>query len=163
MIQFYVEPRSIDQVESYLEQVRLRILSAIREGMMQSMQGLAGVVASKLHGDPIQSHSGELSTAVLASPRVKESSTVIRGSVSADVGQKHFGIWFDYGTAYPRQGVAGEGGRKHLSHGRLGEYLRSRMGLRMAPHPIMNPSLEQYKANILATISDRVTEAMAQS
>jgi hypothetical protein len=155
-VTFQVEQRSVDAVESYLERTRQRILSGIRTGMQEAMEGLAFTVADKLQGNPIVSRSGELLGAILASPKVTETPQVIRGTVTADVGKKHLGIWLEEGTHVP----AVEG---HLYQFTPADgetvYTRGHRAFDVKPHPFMNPSLREFKAPIMEIIQARVAEA----
>lgn len=157
MIRLTLKQSSVDSVEAYMERVRQRIFANVRAGMQQAMEQLAGTVAEKLHGDPIVSRTGELEAAVLASPKVRETALVIQGRVSADIGQKHFGIWFEEGTHVPA--VPG-----HL-YGFTepdGEtfFTRGHRAFDVKPHPILNPSLREDKPAILQIIADRISAAI---
>lgn len=156
MITLQVEQASVDSVKSYLEKVRQRILQGIREGMMEAMQGLAWNVADKLAGNPIVSRSGELLGAVLGSPKVTETPEVIRGTVTADVGNKHLGIWLEEGTHVPA--VEGSLFQFTPPDGDT-VYSRGHRAFDVKPHPFMNPSLREFRAPIMAIIEARVAEA----
>jgi hypothetical protein len=137
--------------------VKERILEAVRVGMREAMEGLAWTVADKLQGNPIVSRSGKLLGAVLGSPKVTETADVIRGTVTADVGEKHLGIWLEEGTHV--QAVEG----KLFQFTPADEntvYTRGHRAFDMKPHPFMNPSLAEFKAPIMEIIASRVAEAI---
>lgn len=157
MIEFQVDEASVERVDASLERSRLDILKAIRGGVMESMEGLARVVAGKLFGDPIQSRTGALLAAVLSSPRVTETRDVIRGTVSADVGAKHLGLWFEEGTHV--KAVEGNLFQFTAADG-ASVFTHGHAAFQVAPHPIMNPSLVEYRPTILATIESRISEAV---
>lgn len=156
MINLVIDQASVDSVQSYVEKVRLRILDGIRTGMQEAMQGLAWTVADKLSGNPIVSRSGELLGAVLGSPKVTETPQVIRGTVTAEVGKKHLGIWLEEGTHVPA--VAGKLFQFTPPDGET-VYSRGHRAFDVKPHPFMNPSLQEFKAPIMEIISARVAEA----
>ena len=156
MIALEAEQSSIDRVDASLERSSRDILAAIRGGVQESMEGLARVVAGKLFGDPIQSRTGDLLAAVLGSPRVTETKDSIRGTVSADVGNKHLGLWFEEGTHVPA--VAGTLYQFTAADG-ASVFTHGHAAFQVKPHPIMNPSLEEYAPTILETVEARISEA----
>jgi hypothetical protein len=158
MLDFQVDPASAARVDAHLETTRQRVLAGIRNAMQEAMEGLAWTVADKLQGNPIVSRSGRLLGAVLGSPKVKETDTVIRGTVSADVGGKHLGLWLEDGTHVPA--VAGKI-FSYTAPGGEQVFARGHKAFEVKPHPFMNPSLQEYKATILQMIAARVTEAVA--
>lgn len=159
MVELTITQASVDGIASYLERVRLRVLAAARAGMRESMEGLAWTVADKLQGNPITSRSGELLGAVLASPKVRETETQIRGTVSANVGGKPRGLWLEEGTHVPAvKGTV----FAFTPPGEETQFSRGHKAFNVRPRPFMNPSLDQYKGQILATIQARVAEAMTQ-
>jgi hypothetical protein len=145
-------------VQDYLVQTRERILSAVRESMFEAMEGLANVVVGHTGGDPIVSRSGEFVQAVLESPKVQENDRYIKGSVSSWVGGKPMGVWFDEGTTVPA--VAGTAYHFTAADGKS-VFTHGHAAFQVAPHPIMNVSLEEYKPTILDIIQARVEGAMA--
>jgi hypothetical protein len=159
-----VDPRSVAQIEDYLEQTKRNIFANVRVGMRESMEGLASTVASKLQGNPIVSRTGELLAHVLASPMVKETKRYIRGTVDAELGVKHLGLWLEEGTHVPevrtnKQGgpvmywfVARDGNSAYAPHGHS--------AFTVQPHPFLNPSLEEYKPTLLDIIAQKVQESV---
>lgn len=146
-------------VPDYLDQVRLRIMSGIRGGMQQVVEGLSWNVADKLQGNPIVSRSGRLLGAVLGSAKVTESESYIKGTVSGMVNGKPLGLWLEEGISVPA--VAGKlyhftaaDGKSVFTHGHA--------AFQVAPHPFLNPSLEEYKPTILDIISQRITQAVEE-
>lgn len=161
MIGFVEETGSEDQVADYLERTRQNILTGIRQGMQEAMEGLAWTVADKLQGNPIVSRSGKLLGAILGSPEVTVTPNYIKGTVDSDVGKKHRGLWLEMGTDVPATIHTPKGklyqfttadGKSVFTHGHR--------AFKVAPHPFLNPSLEEYKPTILDLISARITEAV---
>lgn len=157
MLQLAVDEASVAGVTDYLEQTRQNILAGIRQGMQEAMEGLSWTVADKLQGNPIVSRSGKLLGAILGSPKVTETDTVIRGTVSSDVGQKHLGLWLEEGFSV--QAVKGTlfqftaaDGNSVFTHGHR--------AFKVAPHPFLNPSLEEYKPTIMDIIAAKIGEAL---
>jgi len=157
MIGFIEETGSEDRYEDYLERARQNILAGIRQGMQEAMEGLAWTVADKLQGNPIVSRSGKLLGKILGSPTVVEKPAYIKGTVDSDVGKKHQGLWLEKGTEV--KAVEGKlfhfttaDGQSVFTHGHR--------AFRVAPHPFLNPSLEEYRPTILDLISMRITEAV---
>ena len=161
MIQLVVEQSSVDGVQAYVERVKQRVLAGIETGMQESMEGLAWTVADKLQGNPIMSRSGDLLGAVLASPKVKVYATAIRGTVSTKGAKpgRNLGLWLEEGTHVP--GVRGKLFAFTPPDGET-VFTRGHKAFDVKPHPFMNPSLKEYKAQILQTIADRVAEALPQ-
>ena len=159
MLTFTLDPSSVDATVDHVEAVRHRILAAIREGMMEAMQGLAWTVADKLSGNPIVSRSGELLGAILGSPKVTETAEIIRGTVSSDVGAQHLGLWLEEGTHIKAvegklYGFTPPDGKTFFTHGHRAFSIK--------PHPFMNPSLREYKSTIMEIIVAKVAEATAE-
>lgn len=157
MLQLAIDPASVDRVEDYLRQTQQNILSGIRSGMQEAMDGLARDVAGKLRGSPIVSRSGRLLGAILGSPKVTESTDTIRGTVSSDVGKKHIGLWLEEGThveavAGKLYGFTAADGNSVFTHGHR--------AFKVAAHPFLNPSLEDYRPTIMDIITARVGEAV---
>lgn len=160
MIGFQVDPHSVAEIEDYLEQTKRNIFANVRKGMKESMEGLAATVAEKLEGNPIVSRTGELLAHVLASPKVKETQRYIRGTVDAELGKKHLGLWLEEGTHVPATigtskakiyQFAPADGDSVFTHGHR--------AFQVQPHPFMNPSLEQFQPTILDIIANAVEEA----
>ena len=156
MVDFEVKPESVAEVTDYLEQVRQNILGGIVVGMQEAMESLAETAAAKFES-LTATRTGDVLAAILNSPKVSETSEVVRGTVSADVGKQHFGIWFDYGTSH--QAVDGKlyhftdaDGKSIFTHGHA--------AFQVAARPFMNPSLQEQKGQIMELISNRVAVAL---
>lgn len=152
MITFEVDSGSVQQVASRLERARSRILEAIQVGMREAMVGLADFAASRA---PVR--SGALLAAILKSPKVTTNSTVVRGTVSGDVGKKHVALWQELGIKVPA--VSG----KFMAFNDQGEqfFIQSHKAFQVPGKPFMNPALQEYKEQIIETIRGRVNEAVA--
>jgi hypothetical protein len=156
VINLKVDRASVDSTVAYIDQVKERILAGIRSGMQEAMEGLAGAVESKLEGDPIVSRTGELASAIAKSPKVTETATIIRGTVTADVGLKHLGIWLEEGTHVP----AVDGKLYEFTEADGDTFFaRGHRAFDVKPHPFMNPALDEMKAPIMQIIADAVAEA----
>jgi hypothetical protein len=154
----YLDPASVDQTQEYINQVRQRILAGLRAGMMEAMEGLAWNVADKLSGNPIVSRSGDLLGAVIASPHVSETAEILRGTVHADVGAKHVGLWLEEGTHVPAVenhifGFSPTNGETVFTRGHKAFAVR--------PHPFMNPSLHEFEGRIIQILTESVEVATA--
>ena len=143
-------------VLDYMQAVQMRIFAGIREGMAQVVEGLGNTVAGFADGEVIVSRSGAFIGAVLGSERVTENDTYIRGTVSGMVGKKPMGLWFDEGTSVPEVRV-----RMYQFFPPDGEsvWTHGHAAFQVAPHPIMNRSLETYAPTILEIISAKCAEA----
>lgn len=158
MLTFTIDPNSGPNIAAHLEQVRVRILQAIRGGMRAAMEGLAlYVVSSKLSGSPIERHKGDLAAAVLASVRVSSNEEQVHGSIAAKPRSlPNLGIWQEFGTQHPavldklRVFASPSGGLIFTRHTRE---------FKIAPRPFLNPSLQEQKLQIIATIRARLIEA----
>jgi len=155
MLDFCVDEASVTGVKDYLEQTRQNIMAGIRSGMKEAMDGLSWTVADKLQGNPIVSRSGELLGHILGSPKVTETVSYIKGTVDAELGRKHLGLWLEAGTSVPAvQGKLFQfttaDGDSVFTHGHK--------AFRVAPHPFMNPSLNEYRSTILDIITQRISE-----
>lgn len=159
MIQLQVDPASVSTVEDYVEQIRRRILLAIREGMMEGMTALAWNVADKMSGNPIVSRSGDLLEGVLDSPKVTETPEVIRGTVSGrSADGKPVGLWLEEGTHVP----AVKGDLYQFTEPDEGTlYARGHRAFDVKPHPFMNPALADMREPIQNIIAARLEEAVA--
>jgi hypothetical protein len=149
MLDLYVDEASVTEVTDYLEQTRQNILAGIRVGMKEAMEGLSWTVADKLQGNPIVSRSGQLLGRILASPKVTETATYIKGTVDAELGAKHLGLWLEGGTDVPA--VEGRLFQFTTADG-TSVYTHGHKAFRVAPHPFMNPSINEYKPTILDII-----------
>ena len=158
MIAAQVDPASLVAVVDHLEQTRKNIFAAIKAGMLQGMEGLSSNVADKLQGTPIVSRSGALLGAILGSPKVTENADVIRGTVSSNVGRMPLGLWLEEGTSVPASVVGklfhftAADGASAFTHGH--------QAFKVAAHPFLNPSLEEYGPTILDTIQARIAEVL---
>lgn len=158
MIAAQVDPGSLVAVVDHLAQTRKNIFAAVRLGMLQGMEGLSWNVADKLQGSPIVSRSGALLGAILGSPKVVENREVIRGTVSSSVGRKPLGLWLEEGTSVPAvqgklYGFVPADGTSVFTHGH--------QAFRVAAHPFLNPSLDEYGPTILETIQARIAEVVS--
>lgn len=159
MILFHVDEESAEKVDAHIAGLRDRVLGSIRVGMKESMEVLARAEADKLHGSPIVGHTGKLEQAVLASPKVTETDTVIRGDVSSFVDGKPLGAWLEDGTSIPAvvgkviDFTAADVG-KVFAHGHRAFHVKA--------HPFQIPTLEESKQAIFDTIQARIGEAMAE-
>lgn len=158
MIRFTVDPNDGPKIAAHLEQVRVRILTAIRGGMREAMQDLAQyIVGSKLSGSPIAQRKGNLAAAVLASARVTGNEEVIRGSVAAKPRvNSNEGIWQEFGTNHPALE-----GKLRVFIGRDGTpvFTHHLKAFTIAPKPFLNPSLHEQETKIVETIRARLREA----
>jgi hypothetical protein len=156
MLAFEVDQASVTEVTDYLEQTRQNILAGIRQGMQEAMEGLSWTVADKLQGSPIVSRSGKLLGRVLASPTVTATPHYIKGTVDAELGLAHLGLWLEAGTNVPAipgklfQFVPADGASV-FTHGHAAFQVKA--------HPFMNVSLNQYKPTLLDIITGRIAEA----
>jgi hypothetical protein len=158
LIELELNQQSVNDVLEEVDQVRQRILEQIREGMLEAMERLAWVVVGHLGGDPIVSRSGQLFGAIVGSPKVTETSDVIRGTVTSDVGLKHIGLWLEEGTHVPAVEAklfefSEPGAAELFSHGHR--------AFEVEAHPFMNPSLRDDQAAIMQILADHIAEAIA--
>jgi hypothetical protein len=156
-VRMVLDPASIDETVSYVEQTRERILDAIRTSMLEAMHDLAWNVADKLQGDPIVSRSGELLGAILASPSVTVKSESITGSVWSDVGEKHIGLWLEEGTHVPA--VDGKLFQFTEPDGKT-FFTRGHRAFDVKPHPFLNPALHESETMIFELIQQAVDGAI---
>jgi hypothetical protein len=160
MLQFAVDEESVTGVLDYLEQTRQNIMAGIRSGMQQAMEGLAWTVADKLQGSPIVSRSGELLGHVLGSPKVTDTPHYIKGTVDAELGKKHLGLWLEAGTNVPSTIGTAKGVLYQFTPADGDSvFTRGHRAFSVKPHPFMNPSLIEYKPTIIDIITQRITEA----
>jgi hypothetical protein len=155
MLDFFVDEASVSEVTDHLEQTRQNILAGIRVGMKEAMEGLSWTVADKLQGNPIVSRTGQLLGRILASPKVTETATYIKGTVDAELGQKHLGLWLEGGTDVPA--VKGSLFQFTTADGNS-VYTHGHKAFKVAPHPFMNVSLQEYKPTILDIITAKIEE-----
>ena len=158
MIALTLDPGSVEGVKDYLEETRRNILLAIRGGMQEGMEALAWDVADKFAGNPIVSRSGELLGGILGSPKVTETTEVIRGTVAAvSANGKPIGLWLEEGTHVPV--VKGSLFQFTEPDGKT-LYTRGHRAFDVKPHPFMNPSLREMKQPIMDIIAARLSEAL---
>ena len=144
-------------VEDYLEQTRKNILSGVRIGMGEAMEGLSWNVVDKLQGNPIISRSGKLVGAVLGSPKVTETADYIKGTVSSVVEGKPRGLWLEEGTSVP----AVTGNLYHFAAADGGSvFTHGHAAFKVAPKPFLNPSLREYSPTIVDIITAKVQGAV---
>lgn len=156
MIQLQVERASVDAVQDYLERVKQRILAGIRAGMQEAMENLAGTAIEQMSAAGIQSRSGALVEAIGDSPKATETTEVIRGTVSSNVGIKNLGLWLEEGIHDPA--VKGKLYQFTAPDGST-VYTRGHRAFDVKPHPFLNPALEASKQPIMDVIAARVAEA----
>ena len=156
MLDFAVDPNSVQDVTDYLEQTRKNILTAIRVGMREGMEGLSWKVAEKFDGNPIVSRSGDLLAHILASPKVTTHEGYIKGTVDAEMGKKHVGLWLEAGINEPA--VKGKLYQFTAADG-TSVWTHGHKAFRVAPHPFMNPSLNEYRGTLLDLITQKIVEA----
>jgi hypothetical protein len=89
---------------------------------------------------------------------VTETPEVIRGTVSADIGQKHIGLWLEEGTHVKAvqgnlYGFVEPDGKTFFTRGHK--------AFDVKPHPILNPALDNLRAAIFDNLQKRVDEAIA--
>jgi hypothetical protein len=149
-------------VIDYLDATREKILQAVRVGMQEAMVGLAHQVVSHTGGGgtDIVSRSGRFVGAVLGSPKVSETDAYIKGTVSGIVDGKPMGIWFDEGTSVPA--VAGTLFHFTAADG-ASVFTHGHGAFKVAPHPIMNKSLEEYKPILIDIITAKIQGAVNDS
>jgi len=156
-VRMVLDPASVDETVSYVEQTRERILDAIRVAMLEAMHDLAWNVADKMQGDPIVSRSGELLGAILASPSVSVKSATITGSVWSDVGEKHVGLWLEEGTHV--KAVTGKLFQFTEPDGKT-FFTRGHRAFDVKPHPFLNPTLHESETMITDLIQQAVDGAI---
>lgn len=152
MIQWSVDPASVDELGAWMAEMQERVIDAIALGMEEAMHGLAAHAAANA-----PRRSGEMVSAILSSPSVHKSTRFIRGRVSADVGQKHLGIWLEEGVNVPEvdEDIAFDslGGEQIFSHGHK--------AFKVPAHPFMNQSLEEYETQIQDIIAEAISGAIS--
>jgi hypothetical protein len=166
MIRFTLEPDAGPKLAGYMEHVRARIVSAIRGGMREAMQDLASyIVANKLSGNPIGQQAapsrftkpGDLAASIMAGVRVGGNEQEVYGTLSGrPKNQPNLGYWQEFGTSHPA--VAG---KLRVFAGADGQlvFTTSIAAFSIQPRPFLNPSLGEQKAQIMATIHARLSEA----
>ena len=139
----------------YIYTAKDRALRGIRTGMRQGMVGLAGyIVAQKLSGQVLNRGTGRLADAVIESPRVWQGPDYIKGSVNAKPkGMPNEGYWQEFGT----KAIEGELMRMALT---ADTYTFTRRRRAVGPRPFMNPSLAEYKSQILGLLAENLERAM---
>lgn len=150
-------PQAAEEVSEYLEATRKRILAGIREGMQEAMEGLASLVAEKVGGSPIQSHTGKLLAAILGGVHVRSTANAVIGEVRPDThGGRNLALWLEKGVNEP--GVTGKLMR-FIADGAL-RFIYSHRAFRIEAKPFMNPTLEQDKTTIMEIIQQRIAGAL---
>lgn len=163
-VALFLDPVSVTQTTDYLEESREKILQAVREGMQEAMRGLASTAIAELAIAGVQVRTGQLVENIAESPKVTETSELIRGTVSAETDitlggkkSKHIGLWMEEGTHVPEvTGTLFEftepDGGSFWAHGHR--------AFDVKPHPFMNPALHDFEATILEIITKHVEEAL---
>lgn len=158
MISLVLDQSSADGVNAYVDRVKQRIFERLHVGMQEEMTELAGAVLAQMPQAGIVSRTGKLATAIQSSPSVEETSEVIRGTVSADVGKKHLGLWFQEGTHV--KAVAGKLYGFTAPDGNT-VFTRGHKAFDVKPHPILNPALDRMRQQIFNRLQQDVNEALA--
>jgi hypothetical protein len=164
MMRLEVDQASFDAAEDHLESIRLNILAGIRSSMMEGMQGLAGAVGEKLQGNPIAERTGDLLRAVMASPRVVETATYIKGEVSTTSAKfRNLGLWLNFGTKFPTKGNTGAYPKQFLhSFAPANSKSIAKNGhgaFRIEPTFFFTSTFEDFSPTILEGIYQRIAEA----
>jgi hypothetical protein len=165
MIEFKVDPRSVTNTVDYLEAVRKRIFQGVKAGMQEAMEGLAAVAVSEMGAAGIQNRTGELAADILASPKVRETVTTIRGSVRAMRTMKLGGRTFAgyVGTALDEgfHVKAVEGNLYQFTEPTEGTYYtRGHAAFDVRPHPFLKRAAQSFAPSIIDIIQMRVNEAV---
>ncbi|MBS1803515.1 MAG: hypothetical protein JST28_09110 [Acidobacteria bacterium] len=165
-VAFVLDPASVDETVAYIEEMRVRILQAIREGMKTAMEGLADTTIEEFYAAGLHSRDGQTVENIEYSPKVTETAAVIRGTVAAErditLGgrkAKHIGLWMEEGTHVPEVkgvlfGFTEPQGNKTL-------FSRGHKAFDMKPHPFLNPALAKYETTIGEIIEKAVEDAVA--
>lgn len=180
MITLVLDPRSVDETVDYLEHSRQRILAAVKEGMLEAMEGLAGEAVAKFYEAGLKSQTGQTVENIEASPEVTSDEQRVRGRVSAErditLGgrkSKHIGLWFQEGYHVPEVRDRRKPGSRRRDHARAGDiyqftepdgstfWTTGHKAFDVRPHPFLNPALEQYGPAISEIIQRRIDEALA--
>jgi hypothetical protein len=164
MLQVVVERRSVDSAFAYMERTRQRIFQKMREGMQEAMEGLAAEAVSQATAAGIQPRTGQLFEDILASPKVRETAELIRGTVSAEsdmtIGGRKFrgylGTALDEGYNVPSfdskvfQFTSADGNTF---------FTRGHVAFDVKPHPFLHRAKEAFTAPILEIIEAKIAEA----
>lgn len=164
MIEFKVDPRSVTNTVDYLEAVRKRIFEGVRAGMTEAMEGLAAVTVAEMGAAGIQNRTGELAADILASPKVTENATTIRGRVRAMRTMKLGGREFAgfVGTAIDEgfHVKAVEGSLYQFTEPTEGTFFtRGHAAFDVRPHPFLKRAADSFAPSIIDLIQMRVNEA----
>lgn len=158
MIKYKLEDDNSSQLTPYYEEVRQKLVKAIRSGMRQAMTDLAQyIVAEKLSGSVLHRRSGRLADAVLSSVRVSANEEAVRGTVKAQPkDMPNEGLWQEFGTEHPA--ITGRL-RVFVTPGGVVQFTERIREFSIEPRPFMNPSLHEQAAEIMDTIRESVTKA----
>jgi hypothetical protein len=164
MMRLDLNEASLNATCDHLETIRLNILAGIVSGMMGGMQLLAGAVGAKLQGNPIGVKTGNLLHAVLASPRVIQTETYIKGEVSTQSAKfRNLGLWLELGTKFPTKGNTDAYPSQFLhsvSAANPASIAKHGHGaFRIEPKPFFNNTFEDVSPTILESIYHRIAEA----
>lgn len=164
MIGFEVDQRSVDGTVEYLGTVRQRIFAAVRGGMKEGMEGLAGTAVAEMGAAGIQSRTNQLAENILASPQIAEDKYAIKGRVSAKGKMKLKGRTFlgflgtalDEGYRVPAVKCA-----MYQITKPDGEtfWARGHVAFDVKPHPFLRRASESYAPTLIDIISARIREA----
>jgi hypothetical protein len=161
MMNFLLDRASVQAQGDFLEQVRQNILAAIRVGMYEGMEGLAGTVVERL-GEVTKTRTGDFAASILRSPRISEKpDEYIAGTVSTSTSKwRNLGLWIEYGIDVPSTVGAAKGVLySFAAAGGDSVYTHGHAAFRIAPNPFFNPAFQEYYPTILDTINQRIAEA----
>lgn len=159
-VRLVIEQASVDSQAAYQQRIKERIYANLRTEMRAQMVNLARAVLSEFGPAGIVQHTGDLAALVATSPDVVETGQVIRGTVSADDGKLHIGLWLEEGTNEP----ASEPGKRKLYGFKLPDgstqFTRGHAAFKVRPHPILNPALATQRGAIAEGLQAAVNRAL---
>lgn len=163
-VEFKVDPASVVEVGDYIEGVRARLLAGIREGMQEGMEALANVAGNNLQAitSGQRQGPGRVLSALLQSPRVWQNQKAIGGYISAYVpGKGDVGGWLERGTSVPA--VQGAKGMMYGFYAADGQsvFTHGHKAFTVAPHPFMQPALDEMTSTLIEIIQSKVANAVA--
>ena len=153
MILFSISRASIDAVANHVDEVKRRVLVAIRLGMSAGIRGLA---QAEVQATEDHTRTGKLEHILGRAGRVVESGdqiVAIYRPRSPDL-QPHY--WLQYGTKNPAVG----GQLMKLSLGNQVFYRMARAGFEWPGRPFFFSTAEDYKGRFFEILRDRVNQAL---
>jgi hypothetical protein len=168
MLEVKIDPASVASTVGYLEAVKGRILAAVRVGMAEGMELLAGNTVAELTAAGIQSRTGGLVEGILKSPRVTEDANVIRGRVTAFAPVKAKGgeLYYNNLGNILNMGFRDPNVKSpmHQFTAPDGEtfWARGHAAFDVKPHPFFRRAVEVSESPIMDIIRSRVAEAIDQ-